>query len=93
MEVQRLLYRHSLHEEDVGQPLRRRQKHGGAMQTLLTSGDNPRIIKEIAIFNAGGVVLPRPASAPDVRRGSWTAKRRGALDSRGRTTPPALKIC
>ena len=27
----------------------------------------------------------------DVRRGSWVVKRRGAVDSRGCTTPPALK--
>ena len=33
------------------------------MQTLLTSGDNPRIIKKIAKFNAGGVVPPRLATA------------------------------
>ncbi|MBD5182713.1 MAG: hypothetical protein HDS99_02825, partial [Bacteroidales bacterium] len=35
------------------------------MQTLLAAGDNPRIIKKIAIFNAGGVVRPRPSTAHD----------------------------
>ena len=42
------------------------------MQTLLTSGDNPRIINEIVKFNAGGVVPPRLASAPDDSSG-WRA--------------------
>ena len=68
----------------------RRQKHGGAMQTLLTSGDNPRIIRKIVKFYAGGVVPPRPASAPGVRRGSWAMVTMGAVESRGSTTPPAL---
>ena len=30
---------------------------------MVTAGDNPRIIIKIAIFNAGGVVLPRPSAA------------------------------
>ena len=78
--------------EQVGGHPPRRQKHGGAMQTLLTSGDNPRIIKQIVKFNAGGVVPPRPASTPGVRRGSWAMVTMGAVDSRRSTTPPALNF-
>ena len=37
----------------------RRTKQAGGLTTRLAAGDNPRIIIEIAIFNAGGVVLPR----------------------------------
>ena len=56
---------------------------------LLTSGDNPRNIKKIAKFNAGGVVLLRLASAPDASRGSWAMGRRtgevttGVVEGRG----------
>ena len=32
---------------------------------MLTAGDNPRITIKLAIFNAGGVVRPRPASLHD----------------------------
>ena len=46
------------------------------MQTLLTSGDNPRIINEIVKFNAGGVVPPRLASAQTIAVGGalWSGE-------------------
>ena len=38
-------------------------KQAGGLQTRLAPGDNPGIIRKIDIFNAGGVVLPRPSTA------------------------------
>ena len=43
-------------------------KQAGGLITRLAAGDNPRIIIEIAIFNAGGVVLPRLFTACDATR-------------------------
>ena len=55
----------TLNEAGQRRDCRRRKKQAGGLQTPLTAYVSARIVRELAVFYAGGVVLPRPYTAHD----------------------------